>query len=797
MAMSQHTSIRLIGGSDARGLSGDARRVLSSDPAVAFYDACLQRHRSPADLVADPAQVWRVNRPDGRAMGLVAHLQAASPERLFSLTELLVVVSDADWERSVDNHGPRWMEHLQRVLQERFEAWCAQTGVSRREPAPPLGLRILVDGSSDTHGQRIGLGPGEFVTGLLPNRYAGPTATSRPMISLMVNLPGVWQGYREVARLYEDQDLLTIGNHWLDNFSHPALVAPALYRLQYDPEEGLVHLTSPDVSGGFTLTRHDGADDASVYGLVRGDGHVVAWLVLAVVDPSAPPASAPTGQVSGPPPASRPSEGAVPTWQDDADGGAEPLAGRQRDERSPHPAAGASVEADDPTLSDVETMPTVPASPMADSDGSSGAVADAAAEEPEGAATPVMVGTAEAAGVEGGLVTVREAGVLLQRVHFRDVMLGYEVYISATGEVGSDLPDPAATVQVVGRHVRLFAHRPGVQVADQEVPVHSAVVLGASTRLNIAGVTLDYHDRKDVRLRGWPYLGEIRRPGANIHLTRGAMHAVGRDPRARVRLPDDSHHGNIIWRPEVDGGATIRSRNGDIPKSSFTLDSIMVASHHAELDLTGDAPRLLNTANHCFSFVGRPGTDEHTWITLSRQQRALGTQETLLQSGDELYIGNCILRVDWADEAPPTRPSVHPPPMSFSLAEEAPDVPLERFLPPPPTAPIPPLPPPVEPAVPPPDVPAPPSPFEEESETAPTWDTDPTALPDGEEPPPFVPVSPTESIFEEDSIGISPLRPVPDASVDEAWSPLSEPWLDGSDDDPTAVPLPRLMADRD
>jgi len=793
MAMSSHTSIRLIGGSDARGLSGDARRVLPSDPALAFFDSCLRRHRTPADLVADPGQVWQVLGSVGRGMGLEAHLQAASRERLFSLSELLVVVSDADWARSVGNHGPRWMEHLKRSLHERFEAWCAHAGVSRRQPAPPVRFRVLVDGSSDTHGQRIGLGPGEFVTGLLPNLYAGPSPSSRPLISLMVHLPGEWEGYREVARLYEDQDLLTLGNHWLDNFSHPALVAPALYRLQYDPDGGLIHLTSPDVSGGYTLTRHDASDEASVYGLVRGDGHVVAWLVLAVVDTSASPAP----EAVGPTAPLRSSAGGAPTWQDGADGGTEPFPRPPHDETRPHPGDSGPVEAEEPTLSDVETMPTVPASSEAVDEVSSGLVADASAEDPEDVVTPRMVGTARAAGVEGGLVTVREAGVLLQRVHFRDVMLGYEVYISATGEVGSDLPDPAATVQVVGRHVRLFAHRPGVRVAEQEVPVHSAVVLGASTQLDIAGVVLDYHDRKEVCLRGWPYLGEIRRPGANIHLTRGGTHAVGRDPQARVRLPDDSHHGNIIWRPEVDGGATIRSRNGEIPKARFTLDSIMVASHHAELDLTAEAPRLLNTANHCFSFVGRPGATEHTWITLSRQQRALGTHETFLQPGDELYIGNCILRVDWADEEAPTRPSLQPPPMSFSMAEDAPDVPLERFLPPLPTAPIPPLPPLVEPTVPPPDGEPRPSLLDEESETAPTWDTDPTTLPDGEEPPPFVPVTPTDSIFEEDSIGISPLRPVPDASVEEAWSPLSEPWLDGSDDDPTAVPLPRLMADRD
>ena len=117
-------------------------------------------------------------------------------------------------------------------------------------------------------------------------------------------------------------------------------------------------------------------------------------------------------------------------------------------------------------------------------------------------------GTIEASGLEHGLFSIREAGVLLQRIHFRAIMLGYEVYISATGEVGSDLPNPAATVQVAGRRVRLYAHKQGVRVAGMAVPVNAAAVLSGTTQIEINGFVLDYHDRTDVTLDGWPYLGD-------------------------------------------------------------------------------------------------------------------------------------------------------------------------------------------------------------------------------------------------------------------------------------------------
>ena len=754
MALSQENTYRLIGGAGARGLSGDARRVLPVDPSLDFFDACLRRHRAVLDLVADPDQVWDAEKESGgtRPMGLEAHLGSVSRERLVSLTDVLVVVSKEDWSRAHSSHGSRWTRHLVGGVRASFEDWCGRAEVTRHNPHRPFGVRVVVDGGSDLQGESLGLGSGEFVTGLLPNHYGGPATASRPLISVMLNMPGVWMGYREVARLYDDQDLLTLGSHWLDNFSHPALVAPALYRLHYDPQEGLVHLTSPDVAGGFGLTRHGDPAGTSVYGITRGDGHVVAWLVLAMVE---------TPQPSGPTPVV---VEAVPT--------VDPI--------------GQIMEADTGPLPQVR-------GPLEDSLSSRPTLLNGLSPSISSTGDGLGPVTAEAAGMVGKLLRVREAGVLLQRVHFRDVMLGYEVFISASGDIGSELADPVATVQVLGHRgrVRLYAHTRGIRVAGMPVPIGAAAVLGSSVEIDVSGVVLEYCDLSNVRLKGWPYVGEIRRSGANLHLMPGAVHVIGRAPGSRVKLPDDGHHGNILWRPEVDAGHTIRSQNGEIPKSRFTLDSIMVASSHAELDLTGESPVLRNVARSCYSFIRRSDGDVIKWVELSRVQRSTGSFESELRSGDELLVGNCVLEVvlDSAAEVDLADiPTASRPPVVFSLAD---DLSEELVVPPPPLLPVPRAAEPPPPAV---------------RGAGATWmepnaDDDPTGLPTGGSPTPYVP---SVDLVEHKSLAIEPvtaaslelwgttrsLDPPPEtaSSVDEQWSPL-----DSAKEDPTEVPMPHFF----
>ena len=141
------------------------------------------------------------------------------------------------------------------------------------------------------------------------------------------------------------------------------------------------------------------------------------------------------------------------------------------------------------------------------------------------------------------------------------------------------------------------AHQDGVRLNGAALPAGTAVFLETDARIQVGETAIEWRDLSGVDVRGWPYLGELRRVGSTSHLVHGRSHRIGREPRCAVRLPDEPHNDNIIWRRELREGGTIRSRNGEIPKSRFYIDSIMVASEHAEVDL-GDAPRLRSRARH-------------------------------------------------------------------------------------------------------------------------------------------------------------------------------------------------------
>ena len=210
-------------------------------------------------------------------------------------------------------------------------------------------------------------------------------------------------------------------------------------------------------------------------------------------------------------------------------------------------------------------------------------------------------------------LTLHERGALLQRVHFATFMEGYDVYIGAGGRIATQMDAPLATLQVRHNRVALAIWGEGVRIDGAPAVAGQMAQLGAEVTLDVDGHTLVYRDLSGVTLEGWPYLGELRRPGAGSYLEFGAAHRIGRDRRCQVRLPDEPHNDNIAWLPQAGSGGTIRSRNGEIPKSRFYTDSIMVASEHAEIDLT-DEPVLRSLARHCYTFVRRDGGPH--WICL-------------------------------------------------------------------------------------------------------------------------------------------------------------------------------------
>ena len=283
-----------------RGLSGDSAHTVALDDANPYYNYRLRRHKAEGDIIENHGLLWYTSPYVKRRAGLGTHVSAEVGEGVANYTDVLVILSEEDFARA----DAAWLEEATRVLQQEFETFCRREGFSRLHAHRPVGFRVLCDGSEGMGGQRLGLGAGEFVTGLLPNLYTGPVRGSFPVIGVNVNLPGVWEGYQEVGRLYNDQILFTLGNHWLDNFRHPSLEQAALYRLRQYPDGSFVHIINPDLQDQYQVTTAN-QGGASVLTLATRAGKPLAYIVLAVIDPpttrpstspEVAPAAAPTAE---------------------------------------------------------------------------------------------------------------------------------------------------------------------------------------------------------------------------------------------------------------------------------------------------------------------------------------------------------------------------------------------------------------------------------------------------------------------------------------------------------------------
>lgn len=546
-----------------RGLSGGLSASITLDESNPFYNYRLRRHQVAGDIIGAPLSIWTGNEAQDEGGGLEEHLKTSLGQGVAEFTDVLLILSLEDYSRAADAADEPWPQMASQVLLERFEIFCRQENFSRRFVHRPLSLRILCDGSADMGGQSLGLSAGEFVTGLLPNLYTGPVQGSHPVLAVYVNLPGVWEGYQEVGRLYSDQVLYTIGNSWLDNFSHPSLKEGALYRLNRNSDGSFVHVVSPDLQDQYQVIPQEQGEH-SVMTLATRDGEPIAHLLLALLEGAD---------------MAKQSAATVPPGQ-------------------PQPMA--ISEAD--FLQSVSVIPNSP---------------------------------------QDRIFSLQERGVLLQRVHFSNFMLGYNVYLGIHGELGTNVENKAATFQVRKRQVSLVAHIEGVHVGEHPVAVGEEFPIEGDVIIDANGQKLEYKDLRGLRVERWPYVGEIRRPASSNYMMWGNDYLLGRSRDCRVVLPDEPENSNIVWKPSVGDGAVIRSRTGDIPKARFYTDSIMVGSEHAAIQLKTPDPVVISKNKSCFVYVRRGAAVFPLYPTASGKEPT----EMSLQPADEVLVGNCLFHV--------------------------------------------------------------------------------------------------------------------------------------------------------
>ena len=613
---------RLFSTGPTAGLSGELEDVLPLEDDDTFFHPRLRRHCTDEDFVVDPSLLWSARSPSGRRVGLRTHLQDVRGEGPAGFTDILVVVNERDHRRTFDRVAERWADEASRVLAPEFRRFCDEEGFEVLYASRPVRFGFVCDGSPEMNGRRLGLAEGEFATGLLPNFYTGPINTSRRIIAVHLNIPGAWDGYREVGFLHSDQVMFTIGSHWLDGFSHPALQVPALYRLQQYLDGTFVHIVNPDAQDRFQVTSDEETGGPAVLTIQSRDGEPVAHLVLAVLE---------TTYVE-PEPIKLPEEDQIVAIP----------AGRRKARTIPFAEAAAPPPTPPPATKKVKLPGTKTIVPET---------------------------------IRERILTLRERGALLQRVHFSRFMRGYDVYVTSSCQVTTSGRDRAATFRVRDNKVHLVVHEPDVRVDGRVPDMERPLDLGPRATIEVGGAQLEYADLTDTKADGWPYLAELRRPASSIHMVFGGRYRVGRDRRCKVRLPDEPHNDNIAWLESAVSGGTIRTRSGEIPKSRFYTDSIMVASEHAEIDLA-EAPTLRSIARHCSTYIRRGGE----LLTLfPTQGRTKGTTELQLHPGDELMVGNCLFHVSY----PPEQVAMQKELTASMLAGAADTQPEARPAPPP------------------------------------------------------------------------------------------------------------------
>jgi hypothetical protein len=414
-----------------RGLSGGTAPAVALDNANPYYNYRLRRHRTDGDLVAQPSLLWHTSQFVETRDGLGVHIAAEHGDGVAGFTDVLLILSLDDYNRLSDSRSEPWLQRATRTLLQSFDDYCTREGFTRRFDHRALGFRILCDGSADMGGRSLGLQPGEFVTGLLPNLYTGPVRGSHPVIGIHVNLPGVWEGYQEVGRLYNDQVLFTIGSSWLDNFTHPTLKEAALYRLRQDAKGNFIHIVSPDLQDRYALTSTE-QGDASVLTLASRDGEPLAYMVLALLEaPSNEPDIAPPMLI----------DGEVQRVK------------RGRDGHLRH------------------SKTIIPEAPSE------------------------------------RIFTLQERGALLQRVHFRNFMQGYDVFLGTRGELGTQVEEKAATFQVRRRDVTFIAHVDGVAIDGKTAGIGDPIIMDRDCDIEVLGEHLEYRHLRGLKVEKWQYVG--------------------------------------------------------------------------------------------------------------------------------------------------------------------------------------------------------------------------------------------------------------------------------------------------
>ncbi|MCP4869181.1 MAG: hypothetical protein GY898_10740 [Proteobacteria bacterium] len=540
------------------------------------YNFQFLRSRSDGDFVRHPDLLWSPNPYWTARSGLNAHLREIADRLGGSVwSDVLLVLHPRDRARTQSSLLESWDRAAEAELATCFERLVRTQGFVKAAGERPFRLKVLADGDEEL-GATLGLQPGEFATALLPNLYLGPTSESAPLVEVFVAPAGDGR-FASVGTFYSDQMAFTVGAHALDNHLFEAFGDSAVYTVHRFPgEPGLHHKLGGEQSDRLALRTGSahGVNTVRVVDIGR-DKTLLEVMLVAVREAGTelPVAGERAGRVVG--------------ASDLPDLPFAPLAA---------PADGCTILPEDLDLGSVGAFSIIPD------------------------ALPTRVRT------------LSERGFLFQRVHFGGVMRGYTMELDRSGTISPKAADPVVRVEVRGERLLLEAVGREVSLDGRPLRAGESVALsGAEHTIAWRGGEATYESMRKNDRR-WPYLGRIGTPRRSTPLADGETWSVGRDREAcDVALPDRLTTANILWKDGAAGAGHVEVRGGRVPKARFRTDAILVASHAAQIDLTGPVPSVANASTTCPLYIVR---------TDGKAIRIQQGEEVSLGAGDELLVGN-------------------------------------------------------------------------------------------------------------------------------------------------------------
>lgn len=554
--------------------SREGARWCQVDPLPSgSYNHQILRSRAEGDFVRYPDYLWSPTPYWTARGGLNGHLRELA-DRLDGLvySDVLIILHPEDHARTEASLLSSWEASARAELAECFDRLVSSQGYTKAFPDRPLQLQVVRDGDPRL-GALVGLEPGEFATAMLPNLYLGPVETSAPLVEVFV--ADERGRFESVGTLYSDQLAFNVGAHALDNGRVDRLGDSALYTLHRFPGQvGLHHKVNGERADRVVLETGKAHGGETVRLVDRSRDKVLLEVMIV---------------------AARELDAEVPDGREV--GGPRPLVG----------LPGFLPAADAP-----------------------------ATILPEG----VDLGTFGAFSVipealPHRIHTLSERAFLLQRIHFREEMVGYHVELDRRGEVGPGVPDPIARIEVVEDRVAVVSLSRDLAVDGAPLqPDQKMALRGNEHRITWRDGETTFRPMRRVGDRRWPYVGRLDSPRRSTPLPEGDVWTIGRDSqRCDVPLPDRDLRTNIRWRDGRTEGP-VQVQGGRVERGRFRTDAICVASRAASIDLTG-VPSLENLSERCPVHIVRG----------PEVIRLKNGSCVPLRAGDELLIGNQAFRL--------------------------------------------------------------------------------------------------------------------------------------------------------